>query len=113
MSDDEWLDVAAAAERHSCSTKTIWRHIRQGSLPACTGKVSGRDGRPVLKTLIRVADLDDAFGRTAQEDHVRKIRASAPPLTVEQKIAIRDVFLEHLLEREAKQVSSRSDDVPA
>ncbi|MGO2312775.1 MAG: hypothetical protein ACTIOA_07910 [Brachybacterium tyrofermentans] len=34
--------------------------------------------------------------------HVRKIRATAQPLTDEQKAALEKVFLEHLLEREAK-----------
>lgn len=29
MPEHEWLDVAAAAERHRCSTQTIWRSIRQ------------------------------------------------------------------------------------
>lgn len=59
MPEDEWRDVAAAAERHRCSTKTIWRRIRQEGLPARTEKVSGRDGRPVIKTLIRVSDLNE------------------------------------------------------
>lgn len=112
MPKEEWLDVAAAAERHKCSTKTIWRRIKNGTLPAQTEKIDGRDGRPVLKTMIRVSDLEDVFGRTAQEDHVRRIRASAQPLTVEQKIAIRDVFLEHLLEREERRKRAGTDAVP-
>lgn len=109
MSKEDWLDVAAAAERHDCSTKTIRRRIEQRRLPARTEKVTGRDGRPVIKTLIRVSDLDDSFGRTDQEAHVRKIRASAQPLTVEQKVAIRDVLLEHLLEREEKRKRAGTD----
>lgn len=113
MSKEERLDVAAAAERHDCSTKTIRRRNKNRSLPTQTEKIDGRDGRPVLKTLIRVSDLDDVFGGTVQGDHVRRIRASAPPLTIEQKIAIRDVFLEHLLEREEKRKSVGTDGAPA
>jgi len=113
MSKQEWLDVAAAAERHECSTKTIRRRIKDGTLPAQTEKIPGRDGRPVIKTLIRVSDLDDGFGRTDQEAHVRRIRASAQPLAVEQKIAIRDVFLEHLLEREERRKRAGTAGVPA
>lgn len=110
MSEGEWLDVAAAAERHSCSAKTIWRRIEEGALPARNEKVSGRDGRPVIRTLVRVSDLDDVFGWTAHAEHVRRIRESAPPLSDEQKAAIRKVFLDHLREREARQRSARSDD---
>jgi len=106
MSDDELIDVAAAAERHHCSTQTIWRRIREGSLPARTAKVSGRDGRPVVKTLIHVSDLDDVFGWTAHERHVQKIRDAVPPLTEEQKAAIRKVFLDHLRDRDAKRRSA-------
>lgn len=113
MSKEEWLDIAAAAERHECSTKTIRRRIKNGTLPAQTEKIDGRDGRPVLKTMIRVSDLEDVFGRTAQEDHVRRIRALAPPLTVEQKVAIRDVFLEHLLERDEKRKRAGTAGIPA
>ena len=106
LSDDEWLDVVAAAERHRCTTKTIWRRNKQGDIPARTEKVSGRDGRPVIKTLIRVSDLNDAFGWTAHEEHVRKVREAAPPLTREQASVIRKVFLDHLRERDAERRSS-------
>ncbi|MGN0094815.1 MAG: hypothetical protein ACI38U_02015 [Corynebacterium sp.] len=102
MPDDEWLDVSAAAERHDCSSKTIRRYVKQGVLPARTDKMSGRDGRPVIKTSIRVSDLNDVFGWTARDEHVRKIRESVRPFSQEQAAAIRQVFLEHLLEREAK-----------
>lgn len=64
--------------------------------------MGGRDGRPVIKVLVKVTDLNDAFGWTAREEHVRRIRATARPLTTEQRIAIRQVFLDHLLERQAK-----------
>ncbi|HIV58620.1 MAG TPA: hypothetical protein H9902_11775 [Candidatus Stackebrandtia faecavium] len=63
MSKEECFDVAAAAERYDCSIKTIRRRIKNGSLPARTEKIDGRDGRPVLKTMIRVVDLDDTFER--------------------------------------------------
>ena len=102
MPDDGWLDVAAAAERHDRSTKTIWRYIKRGDLSARTEKVSGRDGRPVIKALIRVSDLNDAFGWTARDENVRKIRESASPWSDEQKTVIRQVFLDHLRDREAK-----------
>lgn len=102
MSEDESIDVVAAANRHHCSTQTIWRRIRQGNLPACKEKVEGRDGRPVIKTLIRVSELNDAFGWTARDAHVRAIREAAPPFTEEQAAAIRKVFLDHIRERDAK-----------
>lgn len=100
---DEWLDVVAAAERHGCSTQTIRRRIRQGALPARKEMVEGRDGRQVIKTLIRVSDLNDAFGWTAHEEHVRKIRESATPFSESQAAAIRKVFLDHLRDRDARQ----------
>lgn len=112
MSQEEWLDVAAAAERHECSTKTIWRRIKNGTLTGQTEKIDGRDGRPVLKTLIRVSDLDDLFGRTDQEAHVRRIRASAQPLTVEQKRALGKVLLDHIRDREAKMVQRADRERP-
>lgn len=102
MLDDELIGVAAAAERHHCSTQTIRRHIREGSLPARTAKVRGRDGRPVVKTLIAVCDLDDAFGWTAHELHVQKIRDTPQPLTEDQKSAIRKIYLAHLRDRDAR-----------
>ncbi|WP_156761955.1 helix-turn-helix transcriptional regulator [Microbacterium karelineae] len=111
--DDGWVGVAEAALRHGYSTKTIRRRIKNGTLPAQNEKIGGRDGRPVLKTVIRVSDLDDAFGWTDHEAHVRRIRASAQPLHFEQKVAIRDVFLEHLLEREEKRKRAGTDGVPA
>ncbi|MDN5741930.1 MAG: hypothetical protein L0H71_04335 [Yaniella sp.] len=63
--------------------------------------MSGRDGPPVIKTLIRVSDLNDAFEWTAHEQHVRRIRDAAPPLTDEQATAIRKVLMDHLRERDA------------
>jgi len=109
MPNDEWLDVAAAAARYDCSAKTLRRRVQSGSLPARTEKVAGRDGRLVLKTLIRASDLDAVFGGTSQEEHVRRIRESAPPLTDEQKEMIYDVFLKHLLEREAERERAETE----
>lgn len=106
MHEEEWLDVVAAAERHHCSTKTIWRRIKQGGLPARSEKMRGRDGRPVIKTMIRVADLNDAFGRTAHDDQIQRIRDAAPPLTAEQVTDLGKVLLDHLNDGDAKRRSS-------
>lgn len=110
--EDGWLDVTAAAERHECSTKTIRRRIKNGTLPAQIQEIGGRNGRPVLKTVIRISDLDDSFEWTDHEAPVRRTRASAQSLQFEQKVAIRDVFLEHLLEREEKRRRAGTDGVP-
>lgn len=109
MPEEEWIDVAAAAERYHCSTQSIRRWIRLGELAARKERSIGRDGRWVIKTWIRVTDLDDVFGSAADEEHVRKIRGTAKPFTVEQKVALRKVFLAHLLEREAKRKRTRAD----
>lgn len=74
MAVDEWLDVAASAERHGCS-KSSWRRVWQGRLPARTEKVDGRDGRMVIKTLIRVSDLDPGV----RPDRARRARPEDPP----------------------------------
>lgn len=113
MPEEEWIDVAAAAERYHCSTQTIRRWAMLGELAARRERSIGRDGRWVIKTWIRVSDLDDVFGSAAHDEHVRKIRATAQPFTVEQKVALRKVFLEHLLEREAKRKRARTGDVTA
>lgn len=102
MTEGEWIDIAAAAERYHCSTKTIRRWARLGELAARKERSIGRDGRWVIKTWIRVGDLDHMFRSNAHEEHVRKIRATAQPFTDEQKLALRKVFLEHILAREAK-----------
>ena len=108
MPEEEWIDIAAAAERHHCSTQTIRRRIKQGALAARKEGSTGRDGRWVLKTWVRVSDLDDVFRPTAHEEHVRKIRATAQPFTDEQKAALEKVFLDHLIEREAKRAKARN-----
>ncbi|MDN6353932.1 MAG: hypothetical protein L0K02_11640, partial [Corynebacterium sp.] len=81
-------------------------------LAAHTEKVRGRDGRPVIKTLVRVSDLNDAFGRTGGEEHVSKIRETAPPLTNEQTTAIGKVLLDHLRDREARRRGSEEPGSP-
>jgi hypothetical protein len=101
MQQEEWIDVTAAAERHQCSTKTIWRRIKQSCLPART-EMSGRDGRPVINTMIQFADLNVAFGSTAQDEHVQKVREAAPPLTAEQVTDLGKVLLDHLKDRDAR-----------
>ncbi len=100
MSEEELVDVAAAAALAHCSAKTIRRHVQEGNLPSRRVTVRARTGLTVTKILVRVGDLDALFGWTAGQEHVRKIRASAPPLSEEQKTDILDVFLEHLVERE-------------
>ncbi len=97
--EDELIDVAAAAARHRCSVQAIRRRMWQGDLPSRTEKVVGSDGRRVFKTLIRVGDLNDAFGWTAHEEHVRRIREAAVPLSDEQNADIRKVFLDHIRDR--------------
>ncbi len=106
MPEEEWIDVAAAAERYHCSTSKIRRWVKQGELEMRLTS-SDIDGRWVFTTWVRVRDLDDVSGVTARKEHVRKIRATAQPLTDEQKRAIRKVFLAHLLEREAKRKRAR------
>lgn len=111
MTNEEWLDVTAASARYGCSAQTIRGRIHSGCVPARTEKVPGRDGRLILKALIRVSDLDAMFRVTAREEHVQRIRESAPPLTDDQKRMIYDVFLKHLLEREANR--GRAETGPA
>lgn len=57
----EWLDIKEAAKIKSVSDTTIRNHIRKGSLPSVKRLVTGRDGRMVVKRLIRASDLEKAF----------------------------------------------------
>lgn len=100
MPEEEWIDVTDAAARYHCSTQTIRRWAKLGRVIVRKERSIGRDGRWVIKTWVRVADLDDVFGVTAREEHVRKVRATAQPFTVGQKAALRKVFLAHLQERD-------------
>ncbi|MDN6304491.1 MAG: hypothetical protein L0J74_01595 [Corynebacterium sp.] len=107
MPEEEWIDAAAAAERYHCSTSKIRRWTKQGELEMRLETSIDTDGRLVFTTWLRVRDLDDVSGVTAHKEHVRKIRATARPFTDEQKVALRKVFLAHLLEREAKRKRAR------
>ncbi|MGP5929137.1 hypothetical protein [Corynebacterium glyciniphilum] len=106
MSEEEWIEVAAAAERYHCSMWKIGRWIKQGQLETRVVTAIDPDGRWVITTWLRVRELDDVSGVTARAVHVRKIRATAQPFTDEQKRALRKVFLAHLLDREEKRVAS-------
>lgn len=88
------------AERHDCSTKSIWRRLWRGRLLAQTERVDGSDGRPVITTLIRVSDLDQTFGLTAHDEHVQKIREAASLLTRERLAIIARVFTCHRRDRD-------------
>lgn len=101
-SEDGWIDIAAAAERESCSPQVIRRRIKAGVLTARIEGSTARDGRHVVKAWVRVSELDEVFGHEAREEHVRRIRATAQPLTRDQKIVLRKVLLDHLAEKEAK-----------
>src|SRR5690625_4418899 len=89
-SEDEWIDIAAAAERESCSPQAIRRRIKAGVPTARIEGSTARDGRHVVKAWVRVSELDEVFGHPAREEHVRRIRATAQPLTRDQKSALRD-----------------------
>lgn len=102
MTEGEWIDIAAAAERFHCSTKTIREWARLGELAARQERSIGRDGRWVIKTWIRAGNLDHMFRPSTRKEHVRKIRATAQPFTDEQKVALRKVSLGRLLARGAK-----------
>lgn len=107
MPEEEWIDVAAAAERYHCSTSKIRRWIKQRELEMRLKTSVDTDGRWVFTTWLRVRDLDNVSGVTAHKEHVRKIRATTQPLTDEQKVALRKVFLAHLLAREATRKQAR------
>lgn len=48
------------------------------------------------------------WGWTAQREHLRKIRESAVPFSEKQLATIRDLFIEHITEREAQRISDES-----
>lgn len=101
-SEDEWIDIAAAAERASCSSQAIRRRIKAGVLTARIEEPTARDGRHRVKAWVRLSELDEVFGHAAREEHVRRIRATAQSLTHDQRIALRKVLLDHLAEKEMK-----------
>lgn len=108
MPAEEWIDVAVAAERYRCGTSAIRRWIKQGEIETRVETSIDPDGWWVITTWLRSGDLDDVSGVTAREAHVRKIRATAQPFTEDQKVALRKVFVAHLLEREDKRKRARS-----
>lgn len=86
---DERIDIPAAAARLGRLVHAVYHLIRTGRLASEKVRVPGRDGRHVLKHLIRVKDLDAIDRRRAHDEHVATIRAAAPPLTETQVKRIR------------------------
>ena len=86
---DEQLDIPAAAERLGRPVYAVYRLIRTGQLPSKKLRTPGRDGRYVLKHMIRVQDLDAIDERRRHEEHVAAIRAAATPLTETQIYRVR------------------------
>lgn len=76
----EWLDIKEAAERKSVSDTTIRNHIKKGSLPSVKRLVTGRDGRMVVKRLIRASDLEKAFPRVPTTGSGRGDPGPMPPV---------------------------------
>lgn len=101
--EDEWIDLVAAAKRFNTSTQAIKRLVKLEAVTARRDQVAESQGIWPVWTLVHVGSLDDWFGVTAREEHVRKIRATARPLTREQKIAISKVFIDSMERREAAQ----------
>lgn len=86
---DERIDIPAAAARLGRPVHAVYHLIRTGQLSSEKVRVPGRDGRHVLKHLIRVKDLDAIDRLRAHEEHVAAIRAAATPLTETQIKRIR------------------------
>lgn len=86
---DERLDIPTAAERLGRPVHAIYHLIRTGQLVSEKLRTPGRDGRYVLKHMIRVQDLDAIDERRRHEEHVAVIRAAATPLTETQIYRIR------------------------
>ncbi|MBC9944054.1 hypothetical protein ICL81_05930 [Leucobacter sp. cx-328] len=86
---DERMDIPSAAERLGRPTQAIYLLIRTGQLPSEKVRALGRDGRYVLKHMIRVQDLDAIDQRRRLEEHVAAIRAAVTPLTETQIYRIR------------------------
>lgn len=92
----EWLDIRGAAERQGLSDTAIRNHIKKGNLRSVKRLVTGRDGRMVVKRLIRVSDLDVAFPPFDLEAYIREIDESAPPMTREQVMRIDALLQTHI-----------------
>ncbi|MEB4613264.1 hypothetical protein [Leucobacter sp. M11] len=86
---DERIDITAAAEKLGRPVYAVYHLIRTGQLPSEKLRALGRDGRYVLKHMIRVQDLDAIDQRRRHEEHVAAIRAAATPLTETQIYWIR------------------------
>lgn len=86
---DERIDIPAAAVRLGRPVHAVYHLIRTGRLASEKVRIPGRDGRLVLKHLIRVKGLDAIDRLRAHEEHVAAIRAAAPPLTETQIKRIR------------------------
>lgn len=86
---DERVDIPAATARQGRPAHVIYHLIRTGRLPSEKVRVPGRDGRHVLKHLIRINDLDALDRPLAHEEHVAAIRAAATPWTETQIKRIR------------------------
>lgn len=97
---DYWLDAAEAAERVGCSVWTIRRWIREGKLSAWKRVASGSDGRRAVKSFVRRSDLDEKFEPDKRAEHVNRIRERTLPFNDSQKETLRQVFSDHLLDRE-------------
>ena len=91
-SSDEWGNISAAADREPCSPQAICRRIKVGVLTARIEASTARDGRHTVKAWVWVSELDKVFGHAAREEHVRRIRATAQPLTRGQESALRKGF---------------------
>lgn len=90
---DERIDIPAAAEKLGRPVHAVYHLIRIGQLPSEKVRAPGRDGRYVLKHMIRVQDLDDIDERRRHEAHVAAIRAAVTPLTETQIYRIRHALL--------------------
>jgi hypothetical protein len=108
------LDIQQAVELYNCSESRIRQSFRRGVLRGEYMMFRGRDGRLVRKLTFDKKDLDECFesevtARRRHEEHVAKIRATAMPLTDEQKSAIASVFIEHLQEKYAAELEEGDD----
>ena len=99
----QWLDVAEAAKHAERCTATIRNHIKKGSLPAVKSRTTDKDGRKVVKLMIRLDDLDKAFPKFDLEAYIRKIESEWVPLSPRQLQVIGQAFRDSRAERLAKE----------
>lgn len=97
---DDWLDAVEAAEWVGCTVWTIRRWVREGKLSAWKRVASGSDGRRAVKSFVRRSELDEKFRPDSHAEHVNRIREGAVPFNDGQKESLRQVYSDHLLERE-------------